>query len=190
VPFRGYETNAFSSSHIRQIRVIRGQFSPLFLLFFCVLSCLFVAMKFFNNRWFLLVLRLALGGVFLYAGATKVTNPQAFADSIATFKMLPPQLLNIIALGLPPFEILLGLMLISGWKARAASLALAGLSIVFGLALGQALMRGLVVDCGCFGSGEPSPLKTWASFGRAFLLLAGSLWFFRSASNSLKQDTT
>jgi hypothetical protein len=85
---------------------------------------------------------------------------------------------------------LLGLMLISGWKARAASLALAGLSIVFGLALGQALMRGLVVDCGCFGSGEPSLLKTWASFGRAFLLFAGSLWVFRSVSNGLEQDTT
>ena len=34
VLFRGYETNAFSPSHIRPIRVIRGQFSPLFLLFF------------------------------------------------------------------------------------------------------------------------------------------------------------
>jgi uncharacterized membrane protein YphA (DoxX/SURF4 family) len=119
--------------------------------------------------------------VFLYAGTTKVTNPQAFADSIATFKMLPPQLLNIVALGLPPFEILLGLMLISGWKARAASLAVAGLAIVFGLALGQALMRGLVVDCGCFGSGEPSTLKTWASFGRALLLLVISFWIFWQA---------
>jgi len=140
-------------------------------------------MKFFNNRWFVLALRLALGGVFLYAGTTKVTNPQAFADSIAAFKMLPPQLLNIVALGLPPFEILLGLMLISAWKARAASLALAGLAIVFGLALGQALMRGLVVDCGCFGSGTPSALKTWVSFGRAFLIFAISFWLYRRATH-------
>jgi putative oxidoreductase len=80
-------------------------------------------------------------------------------------------------------------MLISGWKARAASLAVAGLAIVFGIALGQALIRGIAVDCGCFGSGEPSTLKTWASFGRSFLLLAGSLWVFRSAANGLKHDT-
>jgi sterol desaturase/sphingolipid hydroxylase (fatty acid hydroxylase superfamily) len=97
--------------------------------------------------------------------------------------MLPPQLLNIVALGLPPFEILLGLMLISAWKARAASLALAGLAIVFGLALGQALMRGLVVDCGCFGSGTPSALKTWVSFGRAFLIFAISFWLYRRATH-------
>jgi putative oxidoreductase len=132
--------------------------------------------RFFEKHWFLLALRLALGGVFLYAGTTKVVNPQAFADSIATFKILPPQLINIVALGLPPFEILLGLMLISGWKSRAASLAVAGLAVIFGIALGQALARGLAVDCGCFGSGEPSTPKTWASFGRALLLVVGSFW--------------
>lgn len=139
----------------------------------------FASMKILNNRWFLLVLRIALGGIFLYAGTTKVVNPQAFADSIATFKMLPPQLINIVALGLPPFEILLGLMLLSGLKTRAASLAVAGLAIIFGLALGQALIRGLAVDCGCFGSGGPSALKTWISFGRAFLLFAASFWVFK-----------
>lgn len=132
--------------------------------------------RFLENRWFLFALRIALRGVFLYAGTTKASNPQAFADSIATFKMLPPRLINIVALALPLFEMLLGLMLISGWKARAASLAVAGLAIVFGIALGQALIRGLAVDCGCFGSGEPSTLKTWISFGRAALMLTGSLW--------------
>jgi len=139
--------------------------------------------RFFENRWFLLFLRMVLGGVFLYAGTTKISNPQAFADSIATFKLLPAQLINIVALGLPPFEILLGLMLISEWKARAATLAVAGLAIVFVLALGQALIRGLVVDCGCFGSGEPSTLKTWISFGRAFVLFASSLWIYRSTTH-------
>ena len=146
--------------------------------------------RFFENRWFLLALRLVLGGVFFYAGTMKLANPQAFADSVATFKMLPPQLINLVALGLPPFEILLGLMLIPGWKARAASLAVAGLSIVFGIALGQALVRGLAVDCGCFGSGEPSLLKTWISFGRAFLLLGCSFWFFLCAQNADKKRHT
>lgn len=138
----------------------------------------YASMKFFNNRWFLFALRILLGGVFLYAGTTKLLHPQSFADSIASFKILPPQLINIVALGLPPFEILLGLMLISGWKSRAASLAVAGLAIVFGLALGQALVRGLEVDCGCFGSGQPSVFRTWLSFGRAGVLCAVGLWLY------------
>lgn len=137
--------------------------------------------RFFENRWFVLALRVLIGGIFVYAGITKVINPQAFADSIATFQMLPPQLINIVALGLPPFEILIGLMLVTGWNVRAASLAVIGLSVVFGVALGQALVRGLAVDCGCFGSGEPSTLKTWASFGRALLLLVISFWIFWQA---------
>ena len=136
--------------------------------------------KFLENRWFLLVLRIALGGIFLYAGATKIGNPLAFADSIATFKLLPPQLLNVVALSLPPLEILLAIMLITGIQARAASLGIVCLAIVFGIALGQALARGLVVDCGCFGSGQPSTWKTRASFVRAVLLLVGAGWFHRA----------
>lgn len=145
--------------------------------------------RLFENRWFLLTLRLALGGVFLYAGTAKVGNPQAFADSIATFKMLPPQLINIVAIGLPPFEILLGFMLISSWKARAASLAVAGLAIVFGIALGQALIRGLVVDCGCFGSGQPSVYGAWISLFRGVLLCMTSLFLYFSWVRSLRDES-
>lgn len=135
-----------------------------------------------ESRWFLLVLRLVLGVLFLYAGTTKAINPQAFADSIATFQVLSPKLINIVALGLPIFEIFLGTMFVTGWKARTASLGIAGLAVVFGIVLGQALARGLAVDCGCFGSGPPSALKTWASFGRAVLLLAASVWLYREPS--------
>jgi len=133
-------------------------------------------MTFFKHRFFLLALRIALGGVFIYAGAGKIGNPQAFADSIATFQLLPNQLTNIVALALPPFEVLLGVILIIGWKIRASSIAAAGLSLVFVVLLGQAIARGLQVDCGCFGSGEPSLAKTWMSLGRAFLLAAASAW--------------
>jgi len=132
-----------------------------------------------TNRWFLLSLRLALGAVFLYSGYAKLGTPLDFADSIATFQVLPPQLINIVTMVLPPFELLLGLMLIVGWKSRAAALAVALLSIVFGIALGQAILRGLSVDCGCFGSSEPSIFKTWASFVRSLLLLGSASWLYR-----------
>jgi len=164
--------------NIWSLHLIRCDFYPLLTVLYRVFSCIFVAMKFLNNQWFLLGLRIIIGGIFVYAGITKIQNPQAFADSIATFQMLPPQVTNIVTLGLPPFEVLIGLMLIAGWHVRASSLAVIGLSVVFGIALGQAIARGLVVDCGCFGSGEPSILKTWASFGRAVILLICSLWIY------------
>ncbi len=123
-------------------------------------------------------MRILLGLVFVYAGGTKIPDPQAFADSIATFKLLPIELLNVVALGLPPFEVVLGLMLVVGFKKRPAALGILMLSCVFAIALAQALVRGLEVDCGCFGSGEPSGFGTWISLGRALLLISLASWLF------------
>jgi uncharacterized membrane protein YphA (DoxX/SURF4 family) len=134
--------------------------------------------RFLGNRWFLLLLRLVIGGAFLYAGYLKVRDGVAFADSIASFKLLPSELINLMAMGLPPLEVILGVMLVTGWRGRVASLGVLVLSIIFAFALGQALMRGLQVDCGCFGSGKPSTLKTILALGRDVLLIAASSWLW------------
>lgn len=134
--------------------------------------------KFLKNRWVLLALRVVIGSVFVYAGATKIGHPLAFADSIATFQVLPPQLVNLVALALPPFEILTGCLLMLGIFQRQAAFALLVLTTLFALFLIQALVRGLEVDCGCFGSGRPSVLKTWASLGRDILLLIAVFWLW------------
>lgn len=134
------------------------------------------------NRWILLLVRLSVGGVFVYAGIIKVQHPINFADSITTFQIIPTQLVNIIALALPPFEIIIGLMLILGWKVRLAAFSIFILTVIFAIVISQALIRGLEVDCGCFGSGKPSSLKTWASFGRDILLMAASVWLYTISS--------
>jgi putative oxidoreductase len=136
-----------------------------------------------KNRRVLLALRIVIGGLFIWAGCLKIGDPQQFADSVASFELLPKQLINLIALGLPPLEVLAGLWLISGWKESPATLALLILTVVFALALGQALVRGLQVDCGCFGAGEPSVWKTWVSLGRDLLLMAGLSWLYGQESN-------
>jgi len=139
-------------------------------------------MNFVRNRYVLIALRWILGAIFIYAGITKVQQPLSFADSIATFRLLPNAWVNIFALALPTFEIVIGLMLLTGWKCRLAAFATVGLTAIFAVALGQALIRGLNVDCGCFGSGRPSVPKTWMSFGRDILLMAVSLWLYLAYS--------
>lgn len=133
---------------------------------------------FFSNKWFILGVRIALGAVFIYSGAIKIAAPQDFADSIATFRMVPAYLIHIIALGLPVFEVLLGGMLIVGWMVRPAALAVLVLTGIFAVALVQALFRGLEVDCGCFGSGEASAGNIWVSLGRDVVLMAGAGWLY------------
>lgn len=126
--------------------------------------------KILSNRLVLIILRVILGGVFLYAGFLKIRSPQSFADSIAGFQLLPDAFINLLALSLPVCEVAVGVLLITGFQLRIAAFSVLILSLVFGVTLASALARGLKIDCGCFGSGAPSTLKTWFSLGRDLLL--------------------
>jgi len=138
-----------------------------------------------TNRWFLLALRILIGGIFVYAGAQKIGSPLDFADSISTFQVLPPELINLVALGLPPFEVLVGALLIFGVFQRQAAFALFLLVALFAVFLLQAIVRGLEVDCGCFGSAAPTVWSAWISFGRNLFLIAGCLWLWRISRRSI-----
>jgi putative oxidoreductase len=117
----------------------------------------------------LVALRFGLGAVFVYAGLMKVWDPVAFADSVASFRMLPDVLVSPVALALPMFELLLGgLLWVPRWTATAAA-GLVMLCAIFGVALGTALARGLEIDCGCFGKSQWSS-QPWVLLGRDVLL--------------------
>lgn len=118
-------------------------------------------------------LRVIAGLVFIYAGWSKLQSPQAFADSIATFQLLPARFNNLPALGLPPFEVIVGCSLLTGWKMRVAAFCGLAACGVFLAALASAMIRGLPVECGCFGEAH-SPLtpglRLWLAIGRDLLL--------------------
>lgn len=125
-----------------------------------------------------IALRILLGIIFLWSGFIKLYRVQDFADSVATFRILPSGLIDLFALGLPPFEIMIGVMLLCGWKSRAAALGALLILSCFIVALFQGLVRGLSIDCGCFGSGVSSVWRTWEDLGRDLLLLGMSVWVY------------
>lgn len=122
-----------------------------------------------------LLLRLVLGGIFLYSGILKLDAPAQFADSIASFEVLPTFLIIPFALSLPPLEILLGAMLISNWHIREAILITFLLYALFLTALIQAFARGLTVDCGCFGSSPSFTINIWLALARNTILLISTI---------------
>lgn len=132
--------------------------------------------KLLENRFILRGLHWALGAVFIYAGWAKLGSPQDFSDSIASFAILPNRLINPLALALPPFEIIAGLAVVLGIRRRAALLAITALTVIFLLALGSAIARGISVDCGCFGTSSAS--KAWVDLARdvGFLVAAAGLY--------------
>lgn len=127
----------------------------------------------------LLVLRLALGGVFIYAGASKIVDAQAFAKTVHHFQLTPWTVSVVVAVYLPWLEILAGLALFVRRLALGASLALVVMSAVFLIALSTAWARGLDISCGCFGKEEH---KIQTHFPQFFLrdaaLLAAAITLF------------
>ena len=102
----------------------------------------------------LLLLRLGLAAVFIYAGALKIWDPQQFALDVHHFQLTTWMVSAHVAIYLPWLEVFSGFALIWGRLKLGASLALAGMTTVFMVAITSAWMRGLDISCGCFGKEE------------------------------------
>ena len=133
---------------------------------------------FFKHPIVLVVLRWAVAGIFIYAGVEKILSPQNFADSIASFQLVPKALIHLVALGLPPFEVIMGVAVVVGIYRRPALLGINALTVVFIVALASAIVRGIPVDCGCFGSKEPSTAQAWVALLRDIPILAAAAWLY------------
>ncbi len=126
----------------------------------------------------LVVMRILLGAMFVYSGAVKIMAPVAFADSIASFAMLPLPLINVFTLGLPPFEVIVGGMLLAGRGVRLAALCSMVMMVVFLIAITQGMLRGLDIDCGCFGDTGSLFSNPWVIWVRDVILLWVSWWIY------------
>src|ERR1700675_1720391 len=108
------------------------------------------------GRALLLVGRLALGGIFVFAAYSKLHFGGAwhlqdyqffFAMAINSYNMLPLPVVQWMARVLPWLELVLGALLILGLGVRWASLAITLLLVVFMGALARAAMLGLEINC-------------------------------------------
>jgi uncharacterized membrane protein YphA (DoxX/SURF4 family) len=103
--------------------------------------------------WLVTAGRLVLGGVWLAAGALKITDLDASVRAVRAYRLLPEIAAQVVGAGLPVVEILLGLLLVVGACVRAAAAVSALLMLAFVVGIAAAWARGLRIDCGCFGSG-------------------------------------
>lgn len=126
-----------------------------------------------SNRWLNLALRLFVGGLFVYAAWDKVANPYGFAVSVRAYKIMPFALSNLAALAISWSELLAGLLLLLGILTRKAAGALFVLLGVFAVAIAVTVVRGMVIDCGCFGS-EGGASTSWLLIARNLALMFGA----------------
>ena len=145
--------------------------------------------------WVSTAARLVLGGVFLVAGGLKVIDPQSSVAAVRAYRLLPVSVATLVGWGLPFAEIALGLLLLAGIATRVVADAAAVLLIVFIAAVLSAAVRGLSIDCGCFGGGgDVAPGQT--AYGTeivrdvGLLLLAAWLMWQPRSRFSLDRLTT
>ena len=97
------------------------------------------------------VVDLIVGGIFVYAGVSKVLDPAQFANDIDNYKTLPWFISVRLAFYLPWLEIFCGLALVFRFLYRGGLSILTALIVVFIGATVAAKVRGLDITCGCFG---------------------------------------
>ncbi|MBN2326784.1 MAG: DoxX family membrane protein [Candidatus Omnitrophica bacterium] len=107
--------------------------------------------KILAHPYAVIVLRVLVGGIMIFAGWSKLIDMAGMAESIENYRILPSALVNIPAIILPAIELIAGVCLIAGIWIDGALLIVTGLFVVFIAAIQSAIWRGLNIECGCFG---------------------------------------
>ncbi|BDQ33979.1 DoxX family protein [Pseudodesulfovibrio portus] len=126
------------------------------------------------------ILRLILGGLFLYAGILKLSDPEGFAMTINLYGLVTWRMSTLLAYAIPTVEVITGLGLILDLRGALAAVVVQLLG--FMCILLYALYIGLDADCGCFGTpratdNDPTgPLQAFLRDGAMLIGCAAIYW--------------
>jgi uncharacterized membrane protein YphA (DoxX/SURF4 family) len=145
------------------------------------------------QRWLSFVARIVLAGVLISAGWLKVINPHEAAAAVQAYRLLPTGVATYVGYGLPLFEILLGVVLLIGFRTRIAAIVTAILMSIFIFGVASAWARGLSIDCGCFGGGgvvAKGHTHYAQEILRDLLFVGLSVWLIRLPASALAVNPT
>lgn len=138
----------------------------------------------------LFIIRLLVGGLFIFSGLIKVNDPvgtaikleeyfDVFSNDIASFFYIFKDIALPLAVVLVVAEVVLGIMLILGVRLKFTVWALGIIIIFFTFLTFYSAYFNKVTDCGCFG--DAIKLTPWESFIKDIILLVliGVLFVFR-----------
>lgn len=124
--------------------------------------------------------RFILAGIYLIAAWPKIGDPAGFAKAIFNYQMLPDAFINPMAVFLPWIELFAALALVFVPPLRRGALWLiTAMNIVFIVAIGTAMARGINIDCGCFSTSGGGMKTGWLHLLLDFGLLACCATLFR-----------
>jgi len=125
-----------------------------------------------GSRAIIWIGRLVLGGIFVYAGFSKLLMPNThlwpmfvlkfsmsmnlstFAQQVESYKLISPEASQTVAHVLPFVEIVLGLLLLIGWQLRIWASVVTVIMVGFLTVVTRAYLLHMDINCGCFGTPE------------------------------------
>jgi putative oxidoreductase len=133
---------------------------------------------------------LALVGVYLYAAIPKLMDPAGFAKAITNYRLVLPFIgqdyVYPTAMLIPALEVVVAIGLFFNQSKRAAAFLSAALMVLFIVLILQAVLRGLNIDCGCFGSSNVAQAKAskvgWLKIAEDIGWLAASVFVYKRSS--------
>lgn len=127
-----------------------------------------------------LVARVVVGGVWVVAGALKLSDPAANVRSVRAYQLLPEAVVPTVGHALPALEIVVGGALLLGLLTRVTATVSALMLAAFVIGIASAWARGLSIECGCFGGGGSPAANAAAKYpwdiARDVGLLLLSVW--------------
>ncbi|MHC4742977.1 MAG: MauE/DoxX family redox-associated membrane protein [Planctomycetota bacterium] len=102
---------------------------------------------------FALLVRLALGYLFLTSSLPKMRQPYDFLGDVYAYEILGPKMGLLVAMMVPWAELVVGICLLGSVFVGGALLVSAGMGAMFTFALCWAIYQDLDISCGCFGAG-------------------------------------
>jgi uncharacterized membrane protein YphA (DoxX/SURF4 family) len=108
-------------------------------------------------RWFGVLARLVVGGIWLWAGLVKLPHPDTSVSAVRAYQLLPTGTAELVGHVLPMLEIVVGACLVLGLLVRLTGVVSALLMVAFIVGMISVWSRGIEIDCGCFGNGGANP---------------------------------
>ena len=123
------------------------------------------------------IARILVGALFIFSGFVKLVDPigsqykfqEYFSEGVLNMEFLIPYALPFAIL-LIIAEILLGVMVLIGYKPKFTVFSLFILTLVFLFLTWYSAYYNKVTDCGCFG--DAIKLSTWETFYKNVILIA------------------
>jgi uncharacterized membrane protein YphA (DoxX/SURF4 family) len=145
------------------------------------------AEPFLRHQYLALFSRIVLGGIFVVAGAAKISHivpkpgtGESLFQEMMKYQILPHHLATAYAYVLPPLEVLIGVLLIVGIFQKANSVLSGLITLSFIIAKVSAMARGLDIQiCSCFGSLIPLLSVYTLAIDFVMLALSAQIFFHR-----------